>query len=92
MTAAWPQTLVLLVMALPVMAAATDREPFGLLTIDEVAADVGKAGVYLLDANTREVFEAGHLPGAKLVPFKVNASDLPADRSAKLIFYCQNPH
>ncbi len=72
--------------------AAVAREPFGMLGVAEVASDVGRPGVYLFDANPPEVYAKGHVPGAKLVSYKVTASDLPADRSAKLIFYCKNPH
>ncbi len=76
----------------PAIAAGGGKEPFGLLSVDQVATDLGKPGVRLLDANTKEVYEAGHLPGAKLVSYKVAASDLPADKGAKLVFYCKNPH
>ncbi len=93
MTAGLPQALALLgALALPAVAAAGGHEPFGLLTVDQVAAELGKPGVYLFDANTKDIYVAAHLPGAKLVSHEVEASDLPADKSAKLVFYCKNPH
>ena len=66
---------------------------FGSLTIDEVAARLGKKGVYLIDNNPRDVWEKGHLPTATWVDYKaMTAADLPADKSATLIFYCANEH
>ncbi len=79
-------------LALPAMAATRDPEPFGTLTVEQVATDLAKPGVYLLDANPEHVYAAGHLPGAKLVSYRLKTSDLPADKGAKLIFYCKNPH
>ena len=67
-------------------------ERFGMLTVDQAAAQVGKAGVHFFDANDRRVFDAAHVPGARLVAARVAASDLPADKGATLVFYCKNPH
>jgi hypothetical protein len=74
----------------PLSACAT--EPFGKLTVEEVAAELGKTRVYLFDVNPRSVYEAGHLPGARSVWRSIEASDLPADKNARLVFYCKNPH
>jgi hypothetical protein len=79
-------------LGLPAIASAGGEEPFGLLSVGQVVADLGKPGVHLFDANTEEVYAAGHVPGAKLVSYKVKPSDLPADKGAKLVFYCKNPH
>jgi len=61
------------------------------LTVDEVAALVaahdGKTFFY--DDNPKDVFAVGHVPGAKwLDEDRVTAADLPADKGAKLVFYC----
>ena len=61
------------------------------LTVDEVESKVnakdGKTFVY--DNNDQERWAKGHVPTAKWVAFnKVTAADLPADKSATLIFYC----
>ena len=69
------------------------EEGFGSLTVDEVSARLGKRGVYLIDNNPRHVWESGHLPTATWVDYKtMTAADLPADKSATLIFYCANEH
>ena len=65
--------------------------PLPTLTLDEAQAQLGRPGVYVFDANPREMFDRGHLPGAKWVDWdKVMASDLPPERQATLIFYCAN--
>lgn len=61
------------------------------LTVDEVAARIaandGKTFVY--DANSKDHYAEGHLPGAKWVVYDgVAQADLPADKGATLIFYC----
>lgn len=61
------------------------------LTLAEVEAQLGKPGVFLFDANPKDFYEHGHLPGAQWVQFDaVTAGVLPADRTAHLIFYCAN--
>jgi rhodanese-related sulfurtransferase len=67
---------------------ACSRQPVAL-AIDEVARIVGQPGVYLYDANPREMYDAKHLPGARWIEWdRVSAADLPADRNATLVFYC----
>jgi 3-mercaptopyruvate sulfurtransferase SseA len=76
-----------------VASAAEQPEPFGRLTVDEVAAKVGKPGVYLFDNNRRETYAEGHVPGAVWVDDEnVTAQVLPKDKDATLIFYCANEH
>jgi hypothetical protein len=63
------------------------------LTVDEVAARIaandGKTFVY--DNNGKDRYDKSHVPGAKwLDEDKVTAADLPADKSATLVFYCAN--
>jgi hypothetical protein len=63
------------------------------LTVDEVAtriaANDGKTFVY--DNNSRDSWTQGHVPGAKWVDYEnVTAADLPADKTATLVFYCHN--
>jgi len=63
------------------------------LTVDEVAARIaandGKTFIY--DDNPKESWTAGHVPGATwLDEENVTAADLPADKTATLIFYCHN--
>ncbi len=66
------------------------------LTLDEVSAllDESRAGgrpVYVFDTNDKELFDSGHVPGAIWVPWDgLPAAALPADKAAKLVFYCSN--
>jgi hypothetical protein len=66
---------------------------FGELTVDEVAARIGKPGVHIYDNNNRDEWVAGHVPSATWVDYeKFTAADMPADKGATLIFYCHNEH
>jgi hypothetical protein len=77
--------------------ATPEKEPFGRLTVDELSAKMdeaksGKLVLALYDANTKELYAKGHVPGAKWVTGDIQAADLPADKSATLVFYCHNEH
>jgi len=68
-------------------------EPFGMLGVDEVDRLVQAGGARVFDANGPDTYAEGHVPGATLVPHgKVDPKVLPADRTAKLVFYCMSPH
>jgi rhodanese-related sulfurtransferase len=70
---------------------AAESEPFGRLTVDQVADLVAKKDASIYDNNPRDMYEKGHVPTAKWVDFKsVTASDLPQDRDRMLVFYCAN--
>jgi rhodanese-related sulfurtransferase len=73
--------------------AASAAEKLSELSVDEVAKRLGQKNVYVFDCNPKEEWKEGHLPTAKWVDFSnLQASDLPADKTATLIFYCQNEH
>jgi rhodanese-related sulfurtransferase len=79
-----------LLMAWPAGARA---EKFGELSVDEVAKKSKDKTVHVYDCNPRDEYLDGHVPGAKWVDFShVTAADLPADKHAMLIFYCENEH
>ena len=68
-------------------------EKFGSLTVEEVAQKLKQKNVYVYDNNPKPGYDKGHVPGAKWLDYKhVTAADLPADKTATLIFYCQNEH
>jgi hypothetical protein len=74
-------------------ACAKEKEPFGRLTVAEVAARRSQPNVFVYDNNPKEVFEAGHVPGATWVESsEVTAAVLPPDKGATLVFYCANEH
>ena len=69
------------------------EEGFGDLTIDQVADLIAKKDADIFDNNGKDVYAKGHVPTAKWVDFKaVKESDLPKDKSRKLVFYCANTH
>ena len=48
--------------------------------------------VAIVDANTRETFGGGHLPGARWYREGPSlAAVLPADKATRLVFYCSGP-
>jgi hypothetical protein len=68
-------------------------QEFGSLSVDEVAKLVESGTASIFDNNSQERWQRGHVPGAKWVAYnKVQASDLPADKSRQLVFYCANEH
>lgn len=66
---------------------------FGALPVEDVKARVGQTNVYVYDNNPEETFKKGHVPTARWVnPMEFKESDLPAEKTATLIFYCHNEH
>ena len=90
--------MLLLVLAASVFSTAAcsrskSDHPLKELTVEEVAARLATndGKTFVFDNNPKDKFEKGHLPGARWVKHDaVTASDLPADKSATLIFYCAN--
>ena len=72
----------------PQMAAAEAALP--RMTVDQVLTRVQQHdGLVVYDNNSRERYQAGHVPSARWVAYRtVQASDLPADPAAPLVFYC----
>jgi rhodanese-related sulfurtransferase len=74
---------------------ATAAEAFNVLTVEEVAAGIAPEAstrLAVFDANDRETYDAGHVPGATWVHYdSVTAEVLPADTSAPVVFYCGGP-
>ena len=71
----------------PLPARAAD--PFQMISVDEVSKLVGQPGVHVFDANTRETFAEGRIPGAVFV--EQITKQLPKEKDATLVFYCRNP-
>jgi rhodanese-related sulfurtransferase len=62
------------------------------LTVSEVAARLGQPGFFVIDNNGQGRWNRGHVPGARnLNAHTYGAGDLPADRTATLVFYCSGP-
>lgn len=67
-------------------------DDFAMLSVDDVEKLLSQPDVKVFDANTRETFESGHVPGAVFVEPRTLGSALPQDKSTRLVFYCKNPH
>ena len=62
------------------------------LSVDEVAELMARKKAVLIDVNPRRRWASGHLPGAaNLDPGEYTEADLPADKTATLVFYCSGP-
>ena len=86
-----PAAVLLLASAAP--ASTTKDEGYSDLTIDQVAELIAKKDADIIDNNEKQVYAKSHLPGAKWVAFNaVKESDLPKDKSRKLVFYCASSH
>lgn len=73
-------------------AAEPQREPFALVSMDEVERMLGKPDVVVVDANPEDVYREHHLPGARWWRSRPLAQLLPADRERRVVFYCASPH
>jgi rhodanese-related sulfurtransferase len=62
------------------------------LTIAEVAERIGQPGFHVYDNNGAGRWKRSHVPGARNVnPHLYEASELPPDKRATLVFYCSGP-
>ncbi|MDX2092791.1 MAG: hypothetical protein SFX73_33300 [Kofleriaceae bacterium] len=62
------------------------------LSVAEVAAKIGQPGFFVFDNNGKGRWKRGHVPGAKnLNAYSFDLAELPADKSATLVFYCSGP-
>ena len=68
-------------------------EPFRTLGAAELhAAQQQPVPPFVFDVNRRERYDKGHVPSAVwLAKDEVKAERLPADRSARVVFYCSSP-
>ena len=62
------------------------------LSIAEVAARLGQPNFHVFDNNGNGRWKRSHVPGAKnLNAHLFDAAELPADKTATLVFYCSGP-
>lgn len=77
----------------PTQASDEKKDAFGSLTVDEVQAHIAKGDVSIFDNNSKKRWADEHVPTAKWVDYKkIEAQDLPQDKSRLLVFYCANEH
>jgi len=62
------------------------------LSVSDVAARLGQPGFFVFDNNGAGRWKRSHVPGARnLNPHTFEASALPPDKNATLVFYCSGP-
>jgi rhodanese-related sulfurtransferase len=62
------------------------------LTVADVAARLGQPGFHVFDNNGAARWKRSHVPGAvNLNAHSYDASALPPDKAATLVFYCSGP-
>ncbi len=62
------------------------------LSVAEVASRLGQPGFFVFDNNGAGRWKRSHVPGAKnLNAYSFEATDLPPDQAATLVFYCSGP-
>jgi hypothetical protein len=62
------------------------------LSVAEVAARIGKPGFFVFDNNGAARWKRSHVPTARnLNAYAYEASELPFDKQATLVFYCSCP-
>ena len=67
-------------------------DPLPELTVEEVAARLGQPDFFVFDCNGAGRWRRGHVPGARHInAWQFDASVLPADKNATLVFYCSGP-
>ena len=61
----------------------------GRVTIEELEAMMKKGEVFVADVRSQSMFDAGHIPGAKLIPsgeILNHVNELPRDKT--IVTYC----
>jgi rhodanese-related sulfurtransferase len=78
--------------AFPEPTVEVEHQAFPELVVREVAARLGQPGFHVYDTNAPARWRRSHVPGAKnLEADSFDASELPEDKSATLVFYCAGP-
>ncbi|HWO26233.1 MAG TPA: rhodanese-like domain-containing protein [Kofleriaceae bacterium] len=76
----------------PSVEAEAEDHAFPQLTVREVATRLGQPGFHVYDTNAPSRWKRSHVPGAKnLEAYDFDASALPENTSATLVFYCAGP-
>jgi hypothetical protein len=62
------------------------------LSVDDVAARIGQPDFFVFDNNGAGRYRRSHVPTAKHVnAYTFEAPEMPADKTATLVFYCSGP-
>ncbi len=67
-------------------------DELSFISTEELAKGIKEKNIFVVDCNTPEIYEKGHIPTA----IHMNSSNpdlklLPKDKKSALVFYCKNP-
>lgn len=81
-------------MATALFAASVYAGEFADISMKDVQAAATTKSAVIIDANSPDSYQAGHVPGAlSFAAIRNNlAASLPADKNTLIIAYCGNPH
>ena len=82
--------LLLTASALLAGSASAREDGFQLMPMDQVERSLGSPGFFVYDVNVPDLWTKHRVPGAVHVTGRDLAPLLPADRQARLVFYCSN--
>jgi len=84
----------LTLMAALVLTASVYAGDFADISMKDVKAAADTKAAVIIDANSPDSYQAGHVPGAlSFAAIRDNlAASLPADKNTLIIAYCGNPH
>jgi len=73
-----------------------EKDSFKIIHVADLAALMARGNVMVFDADPADVrAQEGIIPGARLLPSSSHydvATELPAVKTTKLVFYCHNTH
>ncbi|ALJ21476.1 rhodanese-like domain-containing protein [Microbacterium sp. No. 7] len=69
----------------------SDTATVPVVSIEDVEGFIADGSRTIVDVNSAERYAEGHVPGALHVDKTNLEAELPADRSAGLVFYCGGP-
>ncbi|HYV85913.1 MAG TPA: rhodanese-like domain-containing protein [Patescibacteria group bacterium] len=68
-----------------------EKDPFGSMTVQQVAKKIKDPAVHVYDGNREELYKENHVPGAvRLYSKDIKEGVLPDKKDTTLIFYCHN--
>ena len=66
-------------------------ENFTAISTQELSQGIKDKALHIYDNNLASVYQAGHIPTAIYMDYlEPDASQLPTDKNASLVFYCKN--
>lgn len=67
-------------------------EDLPFISMEDLAKGLKDKSLFVVDCNTPETYQKGHIPGAvHMNSTEPDAKLLPKDKNTPLVFYCKNP-